>query len=126
MPSSTPLLSLIFQPAFRSLCNIVLLPLLGSTQKQKNNLLTVFTEIDPVSGTKIDPVFKIPAATTLYIQKMPQAQTTKSSGHATCSFRVQPFKPFAKRTAPIQFEKFSNLYLRGNGRIYFPFRRFSL
>src|ERR1035437_5693237 len=80
-------------PAFDSQRNVFLLPLLGAAAEQNDDSLSVFSEIDPVAWTEINADFKDPAADSLHIREVSQAQPVECGGHSPRRLGVEPGKP---------------------------------
>ena len=73
--------------------DVDILALLDAADKQYHQSTSILTEVNPVSWTKINPVFHYPGASTLNIGKITLLQSVYRSDDLYGRDRVQPIKP---------------------------------
>src|ERR1035438_1735952 len=109
-------------PAFDSQRNVFLLPLLRAAAEQNDDSLSVFAKVNPVAWTEINTVFKDPAADSLHIREVSQAQPVECGGHSPRRLGVEPVKPLPEEVSSVMAEIFPDVDHLDNGSIYYPIR----
>jgi hypothetical protein len=107
-------------PVFDSQRNVILLTLFRAAAEQDDDSLSVFSEIDPVAWTEIYADFKDPAADSLHIREVSQAQPIECGGHSPRRFGVEPVKPLPEVVSSVTAEIFPDVNHLDNGSIYYP------
>src|ERR1039458_8452121 len=88
-------------PAFDSQRNVFLLPLLRAAAEQNDDSLSVFAKVNPVAWTEINTVFKDPAADSLHIREVSQAQPVECGGHSPRRLGVETVTPLPEEVSSV-------------------------
>jgi hypothetical protein len=80
--------------------DVALLAFLRPSSQENDELIAVFTEIDPIAGSEIDAILLDAATHTLHIREIPALKPGQGDGHFSGSFGLEVIKPHAKRLLP--------------------------
>jgi hypothetical protein len=81
--------------------DVALLAFLRPSSQENDELIAVFTEIDPIAGSEIDAILLDAATHTLHIREIPALKPGQGDGHFSGSFGLEVIKPHAKRAPSV-------------------------
>jgi hypothetical protein len=76
--------------------DIALLPLLGSARQQDDDRLAIPPEIDPIAGTKLDPIFRYTFANAFDVGEIALLHADERTGDLGADCRFQFREPFGE------------------------------
>ena len=79
--------------------NILLLAALGAAGQQKNDFVTVASEIDSIPRSEIHSALQDTAADALNVRKVALRKACESDRYPGGTLRVETFEPIRKRAA---------------------------
>lgn len=73
--------------------DVLLLPFLGASTKQDHERRAVFAKVDPIAGSKVDPVLEYAGSNALDIREVSARQSSDRRSHLRGGLRIEIVEP---------------------------------
>ena len=113
-----PLPLLVVIPSVKRQTDIDLLALFRSTTQKNHNLFAVFSKVNAVAGTEIDPALKNTSADTLDVGKVPKPNAVQRRSPLSAAPLDLSCRAFAKRADSAMVQILADIHHRFYGNIY--------